>query len=225
MNLRRGPRLQVRRPSPTTVEFTVTTAPPASASVARRALVLATVAARAGLALAALLLLLLCSTSAPRRRQHVGARGRVRPLPPPLPRLHLVVAAAAAVDGAAAAAVLLAPACVAALLLWAAVARVHASESLLVLRGLGVQTASAGATHLSAPRTRFIPTPRSATCSSTRPSAASRCATTSWSSSTARDDVVVVFPHPAAPRHVVETSGGASAAVCSRGDGGARAKG
>jgi phosphatidylinositol N-acetylglucosaminyltransferase subunit H len=42
--------------------------------------------------------------------------------------------------------------------LFVALRRLHATESLLVLRGLGVQTRSSGATFLSAGGTRFIPT-------------------------------------------------------------------
>ncbi|KAL2069952.1 hypothetical protein VTL71DRAFT_14632 [Oculimacula yallundae] len=36
--------------------------------------------------------------------------------------------------------------------------RLHTSESLLVLRGLGIQTSSSSSTYLSSPTTRFIPT-------------------------------------------------------------------
>lgn len=150
-----APHLQIRRPSPTTAEFTVTTALPPS--LAQRALLLLTIPLRLSLALAVLLLL----------------HGAVFPQPPPSPPPllsdcfsspaclawalrgslpgRLLSRLAAALPPAALVAV-------AAAALWAAVARVHASESLLVLRGLGVQTATAGGTYLSAPRTRFIPT-------------------------------------------------------------------
>jgi phosphatidylinositol glycan class H protein len=44
------------------------------------------------------------------------------------------------------------------LMLYVTLLRVHAEESLLVLRGLGVQTSSIGRTVLSSRSTRFIPT-------------------------------------------------------------------
>lgn len=41
---------------------------------------------------------------------------------------------------------------------YAMLLRTHATESLLVLRGLGIQTSSTGGSYLSAAATRFIPT-------------------------------------------------------------------
>lgn len=44
------------------------------------------------------------------------------------------------------------------LILYSIVQRIHTSESLLVLRGLGIQTSTSGSTYLASASTRFIPT-------------------------------------------------------------------
>ena len=172
-----APHLYVRRPSPTTVEFTLTTCPPPT--VALRVALAALAAVRLAVALAVLFALytrfvLLAMT----------------PLPLPLPlffffflptqvadsrvwrwwcdrllRLHAsaagqAVAALVAPSAVPAWAVLAAGA---AMLYAAVLARLHTTESLLVLRGLGIQTASSASAwawwwRRRPAATRFIPT-------------------------------------------------------------------
>ncbi|ATY60862.1 phosphatidylinositol N-acetylglucosaminyltransferase [Cordyceps militaris CM01] len=156
------PRLQIRRPSPTTTEFTVTTQPPST--LALRLLRILLLLLRVGLALATILL--------------VEARWSGSPLasPPPAHPLTLppdlltadtlfwardVLHRHAAGQGLArvAAAVplpLLLPAAALALRLLSR--RVHAAESLLVMRGLGVQTRESAPGYFARAATRFIPT-------------------------------------------------------------------
>jgi phosphatidylinositol N-acetylglucosaminyltransferase subunit H len=133
-----APYLTVRRPSPTTAEFTVTTAPPPT--LASRLLLAVTIPLRLLLASAGLLALraalfdYLPSLSLP-------------------PSLHASAAALAAVPRPAAAASGLAA-------LWLAARRTYATETLLVLRGLGVQTRSEAGSYLAGAATRFIATDR-----------------------------------------------------------------
>ena len=143
-----APRLRVRRPSPTTAEFTVTTLPPSTVPLLLlRALLLAL---RLVLAAATLLLL---HGRVPNDTIRLRARG-----------LTTVYAAytrsptAAAFTTLAGAVPLwaLLPGCLAALYVLSL--RVHSHESLLVLRGLGVQTRESPATYLAGQATRFIPT-------------------------------------------------------------------
>ncbi|KAF3766307.1 hypothetical protein M406DRAFT_339559 [Cryphonectria parasitica EP155] len=117
-----SPHLEVRRPSPTTAEFTVTTSPPAT--ISNRLLLGIVFLLRLLLALAALISRAL--TSLPSSAS----------LPPSA--LYALCAA----------------------LLYLTTLRVHTTESLLVLRGLGVQTSSTGGSYLASWRagTRFIPT-------------------------------------------------------------------
>ncbi|CAK7217369.1 hypothetical protein SBRCBS47491_003140 [Sporothrix bragantina] len=149
------PHLEVRRPSPTTVEFVVTTQPRrtgwtgwalAAAVVGVRVLL----AASAGIALWAWtnreeVALLGARFRAERLK---GARNGENMTWQNL-AWHLFVSAHgldALRATAAAPPWLVLPLCAAAF--YASVARVHTSESLLVLRGLGIQTRSTGATYL-----------------------------------------------------------------------------
>lgn len=160
-----APHLRVHRPSPTTAEFTVTTSPAPGFTL--RVLRLLLLLTRLLLALAAGLLLharwaasplAAASTLSPSSssssssllvfarsarlllddfaRSPAGAGLRRLALALPLPLLLPAVAG----------------------LLYVLSLRVHATESLLVLRGLGVQTSERPASYLAATNTRFIPT-------------------------------------------------------------------
>ncbi|KAI9158639.1 Phosphatidylinositol N-acetylglucosaminyltransferase subunit gpi15 [Paramyrothecium foliicola] len=168
-----APHLCIRRPSPTTAEFTVTTLPPQTLGLRFLRLLLLLLRVTLALALACLLALRLgqaidpsaaaavpaSSQSAPRasswllsgevvwltwatrallalRRSEAGLA--LAPLAARPPLWLLLPAAAAA--------------------FYVLSLRVHARESLLVLRGLGVQTSESPATYLASPATRFIPT-------------------------------------------------------------------
>ncbi|ETS79121.1 hypothetical protein PFICI_08974 [Pestalotiopsis fici W106-1] len=159
-----APRLHIRRPSPTTTEFTVSTLPPQT--VPLRLLLGLVHAARVVLSLSTLLVLYAAWSLSP--------YGTVRPgaalaRPAELVSFDLILyllhgcLTATGAGGRLAVAVAastptwaLLPGC--ALALYAAVRRLHTSESLLVLRGLGIQTSSSGHTVLGGPATRFIPT-------------------------------------------------------------------
>ncbi|GAB0137579.1 hypothetical protein EsDP_00005839 [Epichloe bromicola] len=154
-----APRLRIRRPSPTTAEFTVTTLPPSTLRL--RILRTSLLVLRLVLTLATLLLL--------------HGRWATRPLaaPPDAPLLSLSLSldtawlalgryqrsrpgALFARAASSLPAGVLAAGCLAALYLVGL--RVHSHESLLVLRGLGVQTTESPATYLAGAATRFIPT-------------------------------------------------------------------
>ena len=187
------PHLEVRRPSPTTVEFIVTTQPRRSGWTGR-ALVAAAVTVRILLAVSASAVLWVWfesnwgalqqwhshqqqqqqqqkdqnqeqpwqwsteyreySKEYGRAYSHSGRREdlwqalALDALDVLLASSQQAIPAAASVAFSAAAAPpwVVLPLCAAAL--WASVARVHTSESLLVLRGLGIQTRSTGATYL-----------------------------------------------------------------------------
>lgn len=177
-----APRLTIRRPSPTTAEFIVSTKPEATA--ARRAALCLVHAARIVLALSALALLYAqwtlwfgsdeaqrgmttttTTTTTPPSNDVDGVHADgnawpgVRFLAQTARRLLHETRAGRAALGAATAAPAWALGPAAAVALWASVRRVHAEERLLVLRGLGVQTRSTRATLLGgAAATRFIPT-------------------------------------------------------------------
>ncbi|KAH7146425.1 GPI-GlcNAc transferase complex, PIG-H component-domain-containing protein [Dactylonectria macrodidyma] len=137
-------RLQTRRPSPTTAEFTVTTLRPLPAPLHTVLLV-----ARLLLSLATALLL--------------HARYALSPLADRAPALLRAPAYLRSPAGRAVASIaervpvpVLLPA--AAALLWLLSRRGYACESLLVMRGLGVQTSESSASYLATTATRFIPT-------------------------------------------------------------------
>ncbi|KAH6896901.1 GPI-GlcNAc transferase complex, PIG-H component-domain-containing protein [Thelonectria olida] len=139
-----APRLQIRRPSPTTAEFTVTTLRPLPTPVHILLLL-----ARLLLSLATVLLLL--------------ARFAISPLAVRLSRLLRADAYLRSPAGRVFASLaqrlpvpVLVPAAVG--LLWLLCRRGYACESLLVMRGLGVQTSSTAGSYLATTATRFIPT-------------------------------------------------------------------
>jgi len=160
-----APHLHIRRPSPTTAEFIVTTCPPMTLGL--RILLLAVFVARILLASSVLLLLHSKWTLSPFATPSSSSNS-TKPAPPFLSTDTLERALALAHSSAAgrllgrvAAATpgwALLPACAAAL--YVSALRAHATESLLVLRGLGIQTASTGGTYLGggAGSARFIPT-------------------------------------------------------------------
>ncbi|KAK1253855.1 hypothetical protein MKX07_001932 [Trichoderma sp. CBMAI-0711] len=155
-----APRLRIRRPSPTTAEFTVTTLPPRT--LALRLLWLLLLALRISLSLVALLILYA------RWVQERGSIAGPAQPPPPLLSLDRLVFALDAFLQTTPAGTLLARIAasvslpvllpVAAAVFYALSLRVHKEESLLVLRGLGVQTSESPATYLAGAATRFIPT-------------------------------------------------------------------
>jgi phosphatidylinositol glycan class H protein len=159
-----APHLLTRRPSPTTVEYTVSTSPPPT--VALRLLIALTIVSR--LISAFLLLFLLYS-----KYQLSAYYGTILPwtsstdyAPPILSAAyfahflaHLSASPAGLLTSTLAAAIplpILLP--VTFTLLHLLTLRPHTSESLLILRGLGIQTSSSSASYLSSSTTRFIPT-------------------------------------------------------------------
>ncbi|KAG8417710.1 hypothetical protein J3459_006393 [Metarhizium acridum] len=155
------PRLRVRRPSPTTAEFTVTTLPPRTLSL--RILRLLLLLARILLTLTTALLLYGRWSSCPLAASQSSAAAR----PPSLLSLQgiwfVLDSYTRSSTGQSLARVaasiplgLLLPGAIVALYMLSL--RLHSHESLLVLRGLGVQTTESPSTYLASPATRFIPT-------------------------------------------------------------------
>ncbi|KAK4063259.1 uncharacterized protein Triagg1_9644 [Trichoderma aggressivum f. europaeum] len=165
-----APRLRIRRPSPTTAEFTVTTLPPQTLPL--RLLWLLLVFLRISLSVTVLLVLYARWVQ---ERTSCGFGFGAPPSstspspspPPPFLSLGRLVLALDAFQGTPAGAMLARAAAavslpvllpVAVVVFYALSLRVHKQESLLVLRGLGVQTCESPATYLAAAATRFIPT-------------------------------------------------------------------
>lgn len=157
-----SPHLHIRRPSPTTAEFTVTTKP--QPTVPKRSLFACVSLVRLLLGTSALLLLYAKWAQSP----YAAPPTTPNPDNPPalfsaatvVLFLELVLSSrpgAALSDLAGRTPVwALVPPCVGALYL--CLLRIHATESLLVLRGLGIQTSSSSGTFLTGTATRFIPT-------------------------------------------------------------------
>ncbi|UKZ46766.1 hypothetical protein TrVGV298_000976 [Trichoderma virens] len=166
-----APRLRIRRPSPTTAEFTVTTLPPETLPL--RLLWLLLLFLRISLSIT-MLLILYARWVQERSSGCFGGQAAPSsssssssPAPPPLLSLDRIVFALDAFQGTPTGAFLASIAATVSLplLLPVAVAvfyalnlRVHKQESLLVLRGLGVQTSESPGTYLAGAATRFIPT-------------------------------------------------------------------
>ncbi|KAJ9132234.1 hypothetical protein NKR19_g9381 [Coniochaeta hoffmannii] len=156
-----SPHLHIRRPSPTTAEFTVTTRPQMTFSL--RLLLAVVFLVRFFLGSSVLLLLYFKWTQSPYATPLTIPPDN----PPPLlstttlllaldsllasPAGHLLSDFSARMPVYA-----LLPPCLVALYL--CLHRIHTTESLLVLRGLGIQTSSTGGTFLAGTATRFIPT-------------------------------------------------------------------
>lgn len=159
-----APRLRIRRPSPTTAEYTVTTLPPQTLPL--RLLWLLLLLLRIFLSIVTLLVIYARWV---KERSSFGAAPAPFPpssLPPllsfdrivfvldtfqytPSGKLLASIATSVALP-------VLIPVAVA--VFHALSLRVHKEESLLVLRGLGVQTSESPATYLASAATRFIPT-------------------------------------------------------------------
>lgn len=159
-----APRLRIRRPSPTTAEYTVTTLPPQTLPL--RLLWLLLLFLRIFLSLVTLLLIYARWVQ---ERSSFGAA----PTPfsptslPPLLSLNRIIflldtfqdtpsGKLLASIAASVSLPVLVPVAVA--VFYALSLRVHKEESLLVLRGLGVQTSESPAMYLASAATRFIPT-------------------------------------------------------------------
>lgn len=157
-----APRLRLRRPSPTVCQFTVTTKPAAT---------LPLVLAR-GLLLLLRLLLLLGSVAGLYARWSVCPLAAPAPAAPP-PRPAALLSVPGLVFGldavrrsgpgrrlVAAAATVPLPVFLPAVLalVYLLTLRLYSEESLLVLRGLGIQTSESPASYLAGPATRFVPT-------------------------------------------------------------------
>lgn len=157
-----SPHLHVRRPSPTTAEFTVTTRP--QLTVPLRLLLAAVFLLRWLLGTGVVLLLYAKWAQSPYAPCPITSPDESPPLlstTTPLLALESLFATTApgqllARLAARTPVYALVPPCLAALYL--SLRRIHASESLLVLRGLGVQTSSTGGSFLAGTATRFIPT-------------------------------------------------------------------
>ncbi|WYZ36550.1 hypothetical protein EsH8_II_000056 [Colletotrichum jinshuiense] len=166
-----APRLHVRRPSPTTAEFTVTTSPPPTLTIH---LIYSLLLALRMLLLVSSLLLLHAAWS-----QSPYAASFLSPSPTKSPHtrndpdiffssptfwhaLHLVHTSAPGrlAQRIAASPAIPLPVLISGCLLaaYATLLRTQTTESLLVLRGLGIQTSSTSGSYLSAAATRFIPT-------------------------------------------------------------------
>lgn len=138
--LSKNPRLRTRRPSPTTVEYTLSTKPAPTLPTVLLHLVL----------LALRLLLLAAAALLP--------LSQIVPYVPS-PTLHALLATPpAALARLSTALPTPVPPAAAALLAYLALRRLHVTESVLVLRGLGIQTRSSGALWGLGDATRFIPT-------------------------------------------------------------------
>ncbi|TQS32466.1 hypothetical protein Golomagni_07216 [Golovinomyces magnicellulatus] len=154
------PRLQVRRPSPTTVEFTVTTLPPQT--VALRLAQLLLFICRILLALTIILQLHACWSVSPWANPWPSS-----PIPKPLlpwsldstrwllDTIHRFAPIFTQIAQAVPAWILV-PVSLAIFYLLGL--RVHSQERLLVMRGLGVQTSQSSKSYWAGKATRFIPT-------------------------------------------------------------------
>ncbi|CCF43996.1 GPI-GlcNAc transferase complex [Colletotrichum higginsianum] len=170
-----APRLHVRRPSPTTAEFTVTTRPPPTLAV--RLLSSLLLVLRVLLFLSSILLLQAAWSQSPYAAPFLSPSPTKTPTTtpdnPPADALffsittfwHALRFIHASVPGRLAHRIVashavplpvLIPGCL--LAAYATLLRTHTTESLLVLRGLGIQTSSTSGSYLSAAATRFIPT-------------------------------------------------------------------
>ncbi|KAF4461126.1 phosphatidylinositol glycan class H [Fusarium albosuccineum] len=140
-----SPRLRIRHPSPTTAEFTVTTLRPIPPLLHTLILV-----SRLVLTIFILLLLHARLTLSPLLIH--AAPSLLKTIPPAYLRAPASMSALAQSIPAS----VLVPASIA--VLWLLSRRGYASESILVMRGLGVQTSESPGSYLAGTATRFIPT-------------------------------------------------------------------
>ncbi|TQN74630.1 Phosphatidylinositol N-acetylglucosaminyltransferase subunit gpi15 [Colletotrichum shisoi] len=166
-----APRLHVRRPSPTTAEFTLTTRPPPTLAV--RLLSSLLFVLRVLIFLSSILLLQAAWSQSPHTAPFLSPSPSPTKTPTPADAVFLSTTTFwdalrfihASIPGRLAHRIVashavplpvLVPGCL--LAAYATLLRTHATESLLVLRGLGIQTSSTSGSYLSAAATRFIPT-------------------------------------------------------------------
>lgn len=150
--------LRIRRPSPTTIEYTVSTQPPPS--VAYNVLFWSTTALRV-LALCAVLLTLLALS-----HKHLDVPSTAYTVQPQwdlwtvlkVPSMVLRSGIGQLFIRLSNAVPVLALLPLAVGLAYLALLRPHVTETLLILRGLGVQTTTSSSTYLLSPSSRFIPT-------------------------------------------------------------------
>jgi phosphatidylinositol glycan class H protein len=155
------PHLITRRPSPTTVEYTVSTSPPQTYTF--RLLLTLTILSRLLLGFSLLFLLyskfLLSSYASARQLPSSSAPALLSLEHVSYQLLLLTSSRLGSVFSFIAAKtplVVLLP--TTGTLLYILTLRPHTNESLLILRGLGIQTSSSSASYLSSSTTRFIPT-------------------------------------------------------------------
>jgi phosphatidylinositol glycan class H protein len=158
-----SPHLHIRRPSPTTAEFTVTTQPQLTFPLR---LLLSFVFVIRFILGAGVLLLLYSKWQQSPFATPPPTVSPDSPAPPWLSTAGVLLALEALLEthagqllpdlAAHTPVYALVPPCLAALYL--CLHRIHTTESLLVLRGLGIQTSSASGTFLTGTATRFIPT-------------------------------------------------------------------
>jgi len=151
------PHLRTRRPSPTTVEYTVSTSP--YLTLPLRLLILSTLLARILIGLSVLLLLYsrFAAYSPPPSYTTPPDVFTISYLLYLLTHLlHSPLGILFTRISTSTPLILLLP--VSLLTLYLILLRIHTSESLLILRGLGIQTSTSSETYLSTATTRFIPT-------------------------------------------------------------------
>lgn len=203
-----APRLYVRRPSPTTTEFTVTTLPPPTITL--RVLRTLLLVLRTAFALTTALLLHARWLQAPYASPldlyaapptswfseyalwHTLAVFHQSPAGAVLAAASLAIPLAALLPAAAA-------------LCYVLSLRVYSSESLLVLRGLGVQTSGGPMTYLTSAPTRFIPTEKIQDIFVNEAFRGIEVRYYLVVVVEGEEDVVVVFPGLLPRRHIVET--------------------
>jgi phosphatidylinositol glycan class H protein len=204
--LRTQPRLFVRRPSPTTVEYLVSTSP--TLSLPLQLLLIATFALRIVFGLG--VLLLLCSKFA-RSNESFGAgtypqTSYFHSIEYVWYFLNLVASSKPGLQAAKLSAyipaMVLLPASF--LVFYIILLRTHIAEALLVMRGLGIQTLSSSKTYLSSPTTRFIPTEKIQDIFVNEAFRGFEVRYYLVVVVEGEEDVVVVFPRLLPRRHIVE---------------------
>ena len=204
--LRTQPRLFTRRPAPTTVEYVVSTSP--TYSLPLRLLLGATILIRILVGLSVLLLVY----------SRLALSGYTSPAPahPRAPDslgidyiyylLHTAASSRAGLQSAKLAAhvPLLALLPVSLLVFYSILLRTHTTESLLVLRGLGIQTSSSSDTYLGTAVTRFIPTEKIQDIFVNEAFRGFEVRYYLVVVVEGEEDVVVVFPKLLPRRHIVE---------------------
>ncbi|KAK0705303.1 GPI-GlcNAc transferase complex, PIG-H component-domain-containing protein [Lasiosphaeris hirsuta] len=230
-----APHLYIRRPSPTTAEFTVTTCPPLTLPLRLALLALSTL--RLSLAATVLFALYTRFITPPTPTTSPTSTNHHPPFPPhPSPSspaayltpahltalLHVLTASAPGQHLARLTAPLppwLLSAVSGALLYFALLWRLHTTESLLVLRGLGIQTATTAAggalwgggglwgwvVGFGGPATRFIPTEKIRDVLINEAFQGFEVRYYLVVVVDGEDDVVVVFPRLLPGRRIVET--------------------